>query len=109
MQIIERGIMPDGAKILIEDWSNDYDFMRKNATIAVYPKAVNSIYKNPDSRHPYPERGETFRASFDFSTEEEAKNAFRSMVSGSKSYMDYMDNYSSYVIPKESFVEAVTR
>lgn len=29
MQIMERGIMPDGTKIQIEDWSNDYDFVIK--------------------------------------------------------------------------------
>ena len=109
MQIMERGIMPDGTKIQIEDWSKDYDFHKKNSTIAFYPMAVNSIYKNSKSRHPYPERGETFRASLDFDAEEDAMDAFQSMVNGSKTYMDYMDNYSSHVIPKENFVEAVTR
>lgn len=109
MQVIERGIMPDGTKIQIEDWSNDYSFHKKSSTIAFYPMAINSIYKNSKSRHPYPERGETFRASLDFDTEENARDAFQSMVNGSKTYTDYMDNYSSHVVPKASFVEAVTR
>lgn len=109
MQIIERGIMQDGTKIQIEDWSNDYNFHKKNSTVAFYPMAINSIYNNPKSRHPYPERGETFRASLDFDSEESARDAFQSMVNGSKTYMEYLENYSSHVIPKASFVEAVTR
>lgn len=109
MQVIKRDIMPDGTKIQIEDWSNDYNFYKKNSTIALYPIAINSIYKNPKSIYPYPERGKTFRASLDFDTEENARYAFQSMVNGSKTYMDYMENYSSHVIPKASFIEAVTK
>ena len=109
MQVIEKGIMPDGTKIQIEDWSNGYSFHSKNSTIAFYPKAVNSIYKSPELRHPYPERGETFRATLDFAEEEAAREAFQSMVNGSKIYMDYIENYSSYVIPKADFIEAITR
>lgn len=109
MKVIERAVMPDGTEIQLEDWGNDYSFHKKNSTIAFYPMAINSIYKNPKSEHPYPERGKTFRASLDFDTEENARDAFQNMVDGSKTHIDYMDNYSSYVVPKASFVEAVTR
>lgn len=67
------------------------------------------IYKNYKSRHPYPERGQTFRASLEFDAEEDARDAFQCMVNGSKTYMDYMENYASHVIPKADFIEAVIR
>ena len=120
MKVIEKGNTPDGMSVQIEDWSKDYSFCKKNACVAFYPVALNSIYKKDDdlnvciqkksvlSMIPYPERSRTFRATLEFDTEEAAKKAFESMVSGVGTFMDYMDYYSSSTIPKEAFVRAMT-
>ena len=63
--IIRKGTTPNGTRIQIEDWSENYTFHNKNATIGFYPMALENIYRE-DKPHwtPYPKRGETFRASF---------------------------------------------
>ena len=38
MKVIERGFMPCGAKINLEDWSEDYRWRFKNDVIAIFPK-----------------------------------------------------------------------
>ena len=108
MQIIRKETTPNGTDIQIEDWSEDYPgTFKKNATIGFYPMALNSIYH--DEGFPeYPKRGETFRSEFDFNTEEEAKEAFDSLQSGEKSFMDFLDNYSNFVISKANFIKAIT-
>ena len=109
MKIIRKGTTPNGTHIQIEDWSENYTFHNKNATIGFYPMALENIYRE-DKPHwtPYPKRGETFRASFDFNTEEEALEAFDSLQSGEKSFMDFLDNYSNFVISKANFIKAIT-
>lgn len=109
MFVIERGVTPTGVDIQIENWSESYpNTCKKNATIGFYPRAINDIY-NEDYPHwpPYPKRGERFRASLDFNSETEAREAYKALQSGKKTYMDYLDNYSSYVIPKVNFIKAV--
>ena len=58
MQIIRKETTPNGTDIQIEDWSEDYPgTFKKNATIGIYPIALNSIYH--DEGFPeYPKRGE---------------------------------------------------
>ena len=110
MFVVKKGVTSTGIDIQIEDWSDVYpNLFKKNATVGFYPKAVNDIY-NEDYPHwaPYPKRGEVFRASLNFDTEEEAREAFNAMRSGEKTYMDYLDNYSSHVISKKNFIRAVT-
>ena len=86
MQIIRKGTTPNGTDIRIEDWSETYPgTFKKNATIGFYPMAM-----------------------FDFNTEEEAKEAFDSLQSGEKSFMDFLDNYSNFVISKANFIKAIT-
>lgn len=39
MKVLIKGLMPDGTKIQIEDWSNDYPtFHKYGDLIAAYPK-----------------------------------------------------------------------
>ena len=73
----------------------------RNLNVCIQKKSVLSMI-------PYPERGRTLRATLEFDTEEAAKKAFESMVSGVGTFMDYMDYYSSSTIPKEAFVRAFT-
>ena len=110
MQIIRKGTTPNGTHIQIEDWSENYTFHNKNATIGFYPMALENIYRE-DKPHwtPYPKRGKTFRASFNFNTEEEALEAFVLLENGCREFADYMDNYSDNVISKENFLEAIAR
>lgn len=106
MRIIEKGKMSNGTDMQIEDWSDNYDSHKKNATIAFYPVAQNSIYTFGSI--PYPQKGKTFRASLDFQNEEDAREAFELMKQGKKSYMDYLDFMCETVRRKEEFLRAVT-
>lgn len=108
MKVIRKGTTPNGTHIQIEDWSEDYTFYNKNATIGFYPEAQESIY-NEDHPHwtPYPKRGETFRASFKFDTEAKALEAFVLLENGCKAFMDYINNFEGNVIPKKNFIKAI--
>lgn len=109
MEVIEKGNAPDGTRIQIEDWSMNYSSYPRKSTIGFYPKAKHSLY-NDDNSHfpPYPERGKIFRACFSFDSEEEAKKAFDDIVSGRKSYMEYLDNYSNAALSKDYFIKSMT-
>ena len=108
MQIIKKGTTPDGTSLQIEDWSEDYTSYNKNATISFYPMAQENIYRE-DKPHwtPYPKRGETFRASFNFDTEAEALEAFVLLENGCRFFMDYIDNFTGHVISRENFIKAI--
>ena len=109
MFIIEKGTTPSGMEIQIENWNDAYNFIPKNATIGFYPMAVNDIYREDKPHfHAYPKRGETFRASLEFNTDEEAKNAFEDLKSGKKTYIHFLDNYKMNTISKDNFIKAVT-
>lgn len=106
MEVIEKGNAPDGTRIQIEDWSMNYSSYPRKSTIGFYPKAKHSLYN--DDNPPYPERGKNFRACFSFDSEEEAKKAFDDIVSGRKSYMEYLDNYSNAALSKDYFIKSMT-
>lgn len=108
MKVIRKGTTPNGTHIQIEDWSEDYTFYNKNATIGFYPEAQENIY-NEEHPHwtPYPKRGETFRASFKFDTEAEALEAFVLLENGCKAFMDYINNFEDNVISKKNFIKAI--
>ncbi len=109
MRIVAKGVMLDGTKIQVEDWSEEYPNVFKKATsIGFYPMCKTSINRD-DKLHfpPYPERGRTFRSSFKFENSTETMDAFLAMLTGEKNYLDYMDYYDNYVIAKEDFLRAV--
>ena len=108
MQIIRKGTTPNGTSLQIEDWSEDYTSYNKNATIGFYPMALESIYRE-DKPHwtPYPKRGETFRASFNFDTEAEALEAFVLLENGCRCFIDYIENFTGNVISRETFIKAI--
>ena len=108
MEVIMRGNMPDGTKIQIEDWNRDFpDLCAKNATIGFYPMCTKSIKKD-SSLKAYPEKGKTFRASFNFSNSEAARVAFVLLYEGKKNIMDYLDNYGGSTVTKEDFILALS-
>lgn len=86
MQIKERGAMPNGTKIQIEDWAEDYSFLAESSTLAAYPTATRSV-KGLFT----PKVDERFRAAFDFENAAEAKAAFDSLLSGGAKLADYKD------------------
>lgn len=94
MKILQKGTMPNGTKIQIEDWSKDYNFKFYSSTLASYP-----ISKTNHKGSFAPKEGKLYRFAFDFKTEEEAKNAFNSLIKGNKSLLDYKEylNRKEYI------------
>lgn len=84
--------MPDGTKVQIEDWSEDYSFHTLSDTVAAYPKAKCTIN---DKHWAYPVMNESFRADFTFESEKEAGKVFDDLISGKaclKDFTKYMCN-----------------
>lgn len=87
MKIIQKGTMPDGTAIQIEDWSEDYSFHSYADTIGAYPIAK---WSNDYSQFS-PKAGKRFRASF---TVKNAYEVFQKLESGEialERLADYMD------------------
>jgi len=87
MKILEKGIMPNGTKIQIEEWNENYSFMPYGRTLASYPKSKVS-HKGPFS----PKGNVVFRCEFDFKSHEEAKEAFNELLAGTKELVDFKEN-----------------
>jgi hypothetical protein len=109
MTVLLKGVTPDGMKLQIEDWSEDYpNIYKKSATIGFYPMCKTSIHREDKPHFPaYPERNKTFRASLNFNNETEAKEAFLLMCGGSKNFLAYMNNYDENVVSKDNFLIAI--
>ena len=87
MKVIDKAIMPNGTHIQIEDWSEDYSFHSYADTLAAYPKSKVS--------HPgafSPKGNETFRAGFNFNSEDETRKAFDLLAQGKAELADYKAN-----------------
>lgn len=80
LDILKVDYMKDGTKIQVEDWSNDYDFMPVNGTLAAYP-----VSKANGEGQFAPRVGKTFRMSFNFDSEIDTKQSFDELLNGSKS------------------------
>lgn len=63
----------------------------RNLNVCIQKKSVLSMI-------PYPERGRTFRATLEFDTEEAAKKAFESMVSGVGTFVNSPDDSKAQTI-----------
>lgn len=74
MKVLQRAQMPDGTKIVREEWSENYSFEAYGSMIAAFPR----------NRH-----GETFRAHKDFESTEEAEEAFNALKNGDKTLADF--------------------
>ncbi|HSH51778.1 MAG TPA: hypothetical protein VK982_08655 [Bacteroidales bacterium] len=84
MIILQKGRMPDGTVIQIEDWSEDYSFFEYGSTIGAYP-----ISKMGYTRQFAPRKGEKVRMQYGFESSEEAERAFNGLVEGTKTLKDF--------------------
>ncbi|GIN22618.1 hypothetical protein [Siminovitchia fordii] len=90
MKILNKGIMPDGANIQIEEWSENYNFKPYGSTLAIYP-----VSKATHKGSYAPKEGDTYRFSFDFDSHSEAEKAFDDLIKGNKFPLDFHNNFSS--------------
>lgn len=74
MKVLQRGQMPDGTEIQIEEWSENYSFYAYGSMVAAYPK----------NRY-----GEKVRADKTFESAEEAEKAFSALKNGDKTLADF--------------------
>ncbi len=86
MKILKKDIMPDGTKIQLEDWSEDYSCFAPADCIAAYPVSKMSIKKA--SGYCYPIVNEKFRCSFHFGADKSAELAFVDLAMGNISLLD---------------------
>ncbi len=85
MDILQRGVTPDGTKIQIEDWKENYPNSYKTLTIGCYPIA------RQDSRLLI-KKGKTFRCSIEvFKNDEECKEFFNKLAAGSETIDGMID------------------
>jgi hypothetical protein len=91
MKVIERATMPNGTAIQIENWNEDYpNVFASCSTLAAYPISKAS-HKGSFS----PKHNQKFRAQFDFTSYDEAKQALDSLVSGKNLLADYASHLDS--------------
>lgn len=87
MRVIKKGVMPDGVKIQIEDWSEDYDFHTESDTLAGYPIAKKTL----NTPLQYPELYRPFRVSFNLGNRKKTETAFNDLINGNKSLRDFIE------------------
>lgn len=80
-------LMKDGAKIRIEDWSEDYLFHEPFDVVAAYPISKGTVGT-------FVKEGESFRLELDFSNKEESEEALTNLIKGDKTFIDYIENIS---------------
>lgn len=86
MKILQVGSMPDGTEIQLEDWNEDYRFMPPGSTLAAYP--ISQI--NMDGQFA-PKRNQSFRISFNFDNEQQARQAYEDLIVGTKQLIDFKE------------------
>jgi len=87
MKVLEKGIMPDGTNIQIEEWHENYSFMPYGSTLASYPKSKVS-HEGAFA----PKGNEKYRFSFNFKSYDEAQQAFINLTNGIKTLSDFKSN-----------------
>ena len=77
MKVLEKAIMPNGVKIQIEDWKENYSFV-KTLNIACYPMATKTQNSPFGLRN-----GKIFRLALDkFKNDKEVYKTFNKLQSG---------------------------
>ena len=90
MKLIKEGTMPNGTKIYLEDWHDDYpSIFPANDCVAAYPIAKESRLRY-DS-YCYPHIGKSFRLDCHFDSALAAEQAFQALQSGEKSFKDFAE------------------
>jgi len=87
MKILEKGIMSNGTKIQIEDWSKSYSFASPGDTLAAYATSKISI-EDPFA----PKKGKLYRFAFKFNSLQETRKAYTALIKGEKMLSDYRIN-----------------
>ncbi|WP_275372659.1 hypothetical protein [Clostridium tertium] len=90
MKVLEKGIMPDGTHIQIEDWSSDYNIHSYGCDLATFPKS-KSTHSGPFE----PKANETYRFEFKFDSNTDAMIAFNSLITGDKQLFYFIEYFSS--------------
>lgn len=85
MKVLKAGKSANGVDIQIEEWHENYSFMPYGSTLAFYPES-KTTHKGKFA----PKAGESYRFSFDFSSNEEAEAAFMALENGSSTFTDYL-------------------
>lgn len=91
MKVLERAKMPDGTKIQIEDWKEDYSCF-DTISIAAYPV----MKRLPQSKQlHFTESGKPFRVDInrDWKNDDEVKNAFIRLANGEAKLMDFCEQF----------------
>ena len=101
MKVVQRGKVASIAYgtygVNLEDWSESYPSLHVPCdVVAAYPIAQDSNWEYGNSgmrrTYPYPKRGESFRVELCFDSGEEAKHAFKALLSGKKDIKDFWRN-----------------
>jgi hypothetical protein len=87
MKVLQKGIMPNGTPIQIEEWRENYSFVPYGATIGSYPKSKVS-HEGAFA----PKGNVVYRFAFEFDSGEEAETAFKALLEGNKALADYREN-----------------
>lgn len=91
VKILKKDIMPDGTKIQLEDWSEDYSCF-DTLHIAAYP----ILKRVPQSRKFYwAMPGDRFRVEIvrGFNNDQEVLTAFEELKTGKKSIIDFSNQF----------------
>lgn len=86
MKVLEKGIMPDGTVIQIEEWNEDYKFLSYGSTLATYPKSKISLEGQFS-----PKANERYRFELKFDSYKETKEAFQNLIEGKIVLSDFKD------------------
>ena len=78
-------LMNDGTMIRIEDWSEDYSFHKPFDMVVAYPICKRTVGN-------FIKEGESFRLELDFNNKEESEKAYKNLIKGDKTFVDYIEN-----------------
>ena len=89
MKILQKGTMPNGTHIQIEEWNENYNFMPYGSTLASYPKSKMS-HEGAFS----PKGNQIYRFEFSFESDEETIIVFNDLLEGITELVDIKENLS---------------
>lgn len=78
----------EGQKVLarLENWNDDYDFLEVFDRVVAYPISKKTVGNG------YIKEGRKFRLSMSFDSEQESQKALDNLVSGNKTFKDYVSH-----------------
>lgn len=89
MKVLKKATTPKGTGIQIEDWREDYSFV-KTLSIGAYPIAK-------ESRGNWIKKNETFRLSItDFNNDNEVYSIFNKLINGNITLKELSKNFRNF-------------